>query len=213
MSEPLTYDIRAEADLLGSLMLAPELLDRVSERVGPGDFYDGRHRSIYETMLALHQEGRRGTVDVVVPAMRARPGRNGKSALGDLGIDEASGRDFILGIIDDVPVTTESLTEGDVDEYTRQVVEAARQRRLLSATESAQKLLAGRLPDPAAAKAVLSDALEGAAEPTPVAAALYCLTRRWSSSSCDRGDDFFSLQYSQYFPLTPSTSGELARKT
>jgi replicative DNA helicase len=43
----------AEQNVIGALMLASERVPEVSELVGPEDFYDKRHRILFETLVAL----------------------------------------------------------------------------------------------------------------------------------------------------------------
>lgn len=51
MEQP--YSLEAERAVLATVLLEPDLLTRVSERLGPDDFYPERHRRIFEAMGAL----------------------------------------------------------------------------------------------------------------------------------------------------------------
>jgi replicative DNA helicase len=50
--------LEAERAVIGSLLLLPEVCDEVALAVRPDDFYDSAHRTIFEHMLALHEDGR-----------------------------------------------------------------------------------------------------------------------------------------------------------
>jgi len=51
------HSTEAEQAVLGGLMLVPEALDRVADRLVEGDFYEARHRAIYRAMLELSGRG------------------------------------------------------------------------------------------------------------------------------------------------------------
>jgi replicative DNA helicase len=51
-------DAVAEQNLLGSIVLMPEILDDLPGLIQPGDFYADAHRKIYEACLALWTSGR-----------------------------------------------------------------------------------------------------------------------------------------------------------
>lgn len=49
--------IQAEQSVIGGLMLAPDRIETVSERLTEADFYQQRHRAIYRAMLELSARG------------------------------------------------------------------------------------------------------------------------------------------------------------
>jgi replicative DNA helicase len=53
----LPQNLDAEKALLGSILLLPEVLDEVALVVKATDFYDDVNRRLFETMLAMHEEG------------------------------------------------------------------------------------------------------------------------------------------------------------
>lgn len=56
-SETVPASIEAEQCLLSAVLLKGELMDLVCEQVTAADFYDQRHRVIFETMEQMHAEG------------------------------------------------------------------------------------------------------------------------------------------------------------
>lgn len=48
----------AEQSVLGALMIRPDLVNVIAERLGPADFYQRRHLMIYQAILALSGEGK-----------------------------------------------------------------------------------------------------------------------------------------------------------
>jgi len=51
------HSTEAEQAVLGGLMLAPDALDKVADRLAESDFYQARHRAIYRAMLELSGRG------------------------------------------------------------------------------------------------------------------------------------------------------------
>lgn len=62
------FDLDAEAGVLGSMMLLPDVIDDVALLLRPDDFYDDAHRRLYGHMLAMHDAGAK--VDPVLLADR-----------------------------------------------------------------------------------------------------------------------------------------------
>ena len=46
----------AEASVLGALLLDKDAVIAVAEFLSPDDFYDERHKDIYEAILSLYEE-------------------------------------------------------------------------------------------------------------------------------------------------------------
>ena len=51
--------VKTEQELLGSILLKPDVCDDVVLIVHPDDFYDDAHRMIFEQMLGMHDAGRK----------------------------------------------------------------------------------------------------------------------------------------------------------
>ena len=56
-------DTETERALLGALMLNQSAMYEVADVVGVASFYAGRHRTVFDVMLALHGKGE--PIDVV----------------------------------------------------------------------------------------------------------------------------------------------------
>src|SRR5579871_3414856 len=56
-------DIEMEKALLGALMLSQQAIYEVTDLVSVESFYAGKHRTIFDSMLALHAKGE--PIDVV----------------------------------------------------------------------------------------------------------------------------------------------------
>lgn len=52
-------DMEAERGVLSSLMLAPMMMDELTDRLSPDDFYSDAHRNIYIAIANIHAAGRR----------------------------------------------------------------------------------------------------------------------------------------------------------
>jgi len=81
------HDLGAERSVLGALMMSPDRLVEVSEICKPADFFERRHRLLYETMIDLDARGQ--VVDGVTLTSTLRATRKlgevgGISYLGDV---------------------------------------------------------------------------------------------------------------------------------
>lgn len=76
------HDIAAEKSVLGSILLDPTCLPTVAPILRPADFHEASHRTIYMTMLALHEAHRAISLITVSDALSAddRLGAVGGSA-------------------------------------------------------------------------------------------------------------------------------------
>ena len=80
-------DIEMEKALLGALMLSPSAMYEVADTVGTDSFYGGAHRTIFDSMLALHQKGEPIDVATVTSKLKERKlltEIGGSNYLGDL---------------------------------------------------------------------------------------------------------------------------------
>src|SRR5690606_31664414 len=53
------HDDSAEMVVLGAMLSSRDAIDEAADLLDPDDFYRGRHRAIYEAILALHREDKR----------------------------------------------------------------------------------------------------------------------------------------------------------
>jgi len=110
------HSVEAEEAVLGSLLIDPESIFRVSPFLHPDDFYIVKHRWVYETCLALHE--RREPIDFVTVTEELEQ----RAQLAEMG-----GPAFISYLINVVPTAIHA--EG----YGRIVERAAVRRKLLQA--------------------------------------------------------------------------------
>lgn len=66
----LPHSLEAERSVLGSILLLPEVFDEVALILRPLDFYDQSNRTIYEHLLAMHDEGQQVDLMLLVERLR-----------------------------------------------------------------------------------------------------------------------------------------------
>ncbi len=111
--------MEAEKGVLGSLLLVPDLCDEVALILRPEDFYVDAHRCIAEHIFALHEQGKR--VDITLLLDRLRTADQ---------LDNIGGMAYLAEIAQSVP------TAANAEYYARIVAEKATLRSLIfSATE------------------------------------------------------------------------------
>lgn len=95
--------VDAEATVLGSAMLDPDLIADLANVVADSDFYDKRHQSIWNAILSQHDAGEPATV-VAVASRLSREGTldrvGGRSYLRDLlGQADGTAATFYAGVV------------------------------------------------------------------------------------------------------------------
>lgn len=106
----------AEESVLGSLLLSPDAVNLVMDRLGPDDFYVPAHQAVYESIWALYNANQ--PIDAVTVADHLR--KNGE-------LDRVGGIGFLSELSEAVP------TAVNVEYYASIVVEGSLRRRLLEA--------------------------------------------------------------------------------
>lgn len=115
------HSIEAEQAVLGGILFEPTALDRVCEHITADDFYDRRHRSLFETMRKLAKEG--AAIDVVTLP----------SALRDNGrLPEVGGATYIAQL-------AEYPSAANIDAHAASVRDHGVRRRLIQATAALQE--------------------------------------------------------------------------
>lgn len=123
------HNAEAERSVLGAAMLDKDALYDVAEYVRSEDFYDPKHREIYDAITALYQSSRPVDVLTVCEELKRR------SALEMVG-----GRGYVAGLSADVPTTANAA------EYARIVAQKAELRSLIStASEIVDKTYDGSI--------------------------------------------------------------------
>lgn len=143
----------AEESVLGALLLDKDAIIAVAEFLHPEDFYDERHKNIYECCLELYEE--RVPIDVLTVAERLKK----RKVLKSIG-----GASYLAGLTNKVP------TAAHVEHYGRIVKDASTKRSLMTA--------ASRLLDFSLDEGLKADELLDKAE-----AEVFSLTQRHLSRS------------------------------
>ena len=111
-------DIDAERSLLGAVLISENILADVTEITRPEDFYDARHKLVFEAMWNLYEKHR--PVDLLTLTAELR----GRKQLKDVG-----GGAYLTELTNAVPTATHAKA------YAELVAKAAVKRRLIKAGE------------------------------------------------------------------------------
>jgi replicative DNA helicase len=109
-----SHSAEAEESVIGAILLDKDAIVSVAEFLTPGDFYDDRHKEIYECILSLYEE--RVPVDVLTVSEKLKKSK----ALKAIG-----GASYLAGLANHVP------TSAHVEHYGRIVKDAATKRALM----------------------------------------------------------------------------------
>jgi len=112
----------AEQAVLGAIFVRPQVLDKICDFLGSGDFYREAHGTIYEAMLDLFRAGQ--PVDLVTVTARLREQRK---------LDEVGGPVFLAGLSEQVGFAT------NADFYAKEVHDTATLRHLLRVAQRIEK--------------------------------------------------------------------------
>lgn len=106
-------DIEAERGVLGAVLLQPDLMDHIGDRLPEDALYVRQHQLIWREMVSLHRQGLPADMSRVATALQT----NGK-------LEQAGGKLAIMGLLDGL------VGSGGVDLDVNQVLEAWYRRRL-----------------------------------------------------------------------------------
>jgi replicative DNA helicase len=112
-------NLDAEASLLGAILIDADAIVKIADIVDPEDFYDERHRRIYEAILQLYEK--HSPIDVLTLSDQLR-------ATGFL--DMIGGPAYLTELTNFVPTATH------VEQYADIVAQKAMRRRLISASQN-----------------------------------------------------------------------------
>ena len=110
------HSAEAEASVLGALLLDKDAIIAVAEFLLPDDFYDERHKDIYEAILSLYEE--RVPVDVLTVAEKLKKQKD---------LKRVGGASYLTDIANKVP------TAAHVEHYGKIVKDQAVKRALMKA--------------------------------------------------------------------------------
>jgi len=115
--------IDAEEAILGSILLDPEALGRISERLKPEAFYISAHQEIYRTALMLNAQGK----PTDLTTMAAWLQDEGK-------LEKVGGQNRLAQLVD------RTISTANVDQYAELVIDKALRRQLIQAGNEIIKL-------------------------------------------------------------------------
>lgn len=115
-------NIKAEVSLLGSILLDADAMSKIADQVGPDDFYEKRHETIFRAILGLYEKQR--PIDVLTLTEKIE-------SSGELEL--IGGSSYITELVNAVP------SAAHIAEYAEIVSHKATLRRLIAAAESIVK--------------------------------------------------------------------------
>lgn len=120
-------NIEAEQAVIGAILIAPDILPGIAERLHPEDFYRGAHQILFKAALEISESGE--PVDIVT--LTARLQSQGK-------LDESGGLDYLISLSRSVP------TAANAEYHAQIIADRALLRRLIGvSTEIAATGYAG----------------------------------------------------------------------
>ena len=121
------HSLEAERAVLGAILMDPQALTLVAERLRPDDFYRQGHQRLFQAMLNVAERGE--PIDLVTVTEELQKTKQ---------LEEVGGVTYLTELADSVP------TSAHVDHYARIVEEKAILRRLIrTATQIASAGYAG----------------------------------------------------------------------
>ncbi len=112
----LPQNVEAEAGVLGSLLIDPDVMAQIADFLRPDDFYREAHRVIYQAISDLYET--RTPADLIT--LTDELARRGK-------LDEVGGASYVRSLANQVP------TSANIESYARIVERTAILRRLIHA--------------------------------------------------------------------------------
>lgn len=116
-------NIEAEQATLGSLLIDRQAIDKIADVVRPEDFYESRHRLIFEAILELYE--RNEPIDLLTLSTRLEEGNH---------LEKIGGRAYLAELTNIVP------TSSNVGHYAQTVQRKATLRRLIETAADISQL-------------------------------------------------------------------------
>jgi replicative DNA helicase len=111
-------NLEAEASLLGAVLIDSDAIVKIADIVNPEDFYDEKHRRIYEAILQLYEK--HDPIDVLTLSDQLK---------GTGLLDVVGGAAYLTELTNFVP------TAAHVEQYANIVAQKALRRRLIKASQ------------------------------------------------------------------------------
>ena len=109
-------NVDAEASLLGSVLIDTDALGRIADKIHSDDFYDNRHKIIYESMINLYSAHK--PVDLLTLSNQLEEKKQ---------LTEVGGSSYLTELTNAVP------TSAHIDQYAEIVSQKATRRKIISA--------------------------------------------------------------------------------
>ncbi|GIK39542.1 MAG: replicative DNA helicase [Chloroflexota bacterium] len=140
------FNEEAEEALLGSILIEPDWMALLSDRLKPEDFYIQRHQWIFESLLRLHRAGNK--IDLLILNDDLAKCKR---------LDEVGGSAFLTSLINATPTSVHA------EYYANIVLQKADRRRLIDAAGKMARLAFDEtVAEPAAeAEKILQEAITG----------------------------------------------------
>jgi replicative DNA helicase len=116
-------NLEAEASLLGAILIDADALVKIADRINAQDFYDPRHKRIYEAVAQLYE--RRSPIDVLTLADQLK---------NNAALDLVGGPAYLTELTNFVP------TASHVEQYADIVAQKSLRRRLIKASQQIVEL-------------------------------------------------------------------------
>lgn len=116
-SEEQPQNVDAEASLLGATLIDPDALVKIADRVHAEDFFDLRHRAIYEAITKLYEK--RSPIDVLTLSDQLKA---------DKRLNDVGGSAYLAELTNFVP------TASHVEKYAEIVTTKSLRRRMIKAS-------------------------------------------------------------------------------
>jgi replicative DNA helicase len=117
------HDQAAEAALLGSIMLKPEVLHEIADVINPDDFYSGKNKIVFKAIFHLHNE--HNPIDAISVANIIR--ENGQ-------LEQIGGASYLAELINQTPTAANAVY------YAELVAKKGSIRRLINAADEILQL-------------------------------------------------------------------------
>ncbi len=109
-------NIDAEASLLGSILIDTEALGRIADKIHADDFYDGRHKIIYDSMIGLYNAHK--PIDLLTLSNDLEEKKH---------LRDAGGSSYLTELTNSVP------TSAHIEQYGEIVSQKSTRRKLITA--------------------------------------------------------------------------------
>jgi replicative DNA helicase len=114
----LPQNLDVEASLLGSVLIDADALVKVGDMISGDDFFDQRHRAIYNAMKTLHDK--RSPVDILTLSEQLKSNKQ---------LDSVGGASYLTELTNFVP------TAAHLEQYAQIVADKAIRRRLIAVSQ------------------------------------------------------------------------------